>query len=195
MQTEDRRDTISKRFWRMMRLRVIMPMLRARHSPEFTARGVAIGIGFGLTPTVGIQIPIVIGIWAIIRAIAPRWRFNLIASLAWVWLSNVFTFVPLYYAFLVTGRVIMGESNALPGYTTFGEELTAAMNVDSDGISALGQQLSNLFNLYGAPMLVGCLPWAVIGAWGGYIWTNAFLHRRQRILMIKRSAQGQVPDI
>ena len=57
------------RFMRMLRLRLVVPLLRARHDPEYTARGVFIGVAFGLTPTVGIQIPMVMVAWAAVRAI------------------------------------------------------------------------------------------------------------------------------
>ena len=170
-----------QKFMRLIRYRLIVPILRTRHAPEYTARGVFVGIAFGLTPTVGIQIGIVIVLWSIVRSMLPRWNFNLIVALAWVWLSNVFTMVPLYFGFLVTGRMMMGHSESLPSYDTFAKELTSTFEVEADGLSGFWQQTVNLFDLFGTPMLVGCIPWALIGGWVGYIWTAKYLRRRRSL--------------
>ena len=170
-----------QKFMRLIRYRLIVPILRTRHAPEYTARGVFVGIAFGLTPTVGIQIGIVMVLWSIVRSMLPRWDFNLIVALAWVWLSNVFTMVPLYFGFLVTGRMIMGHSESLPSYKTFAKELTSTFEVEADGLTGFWQQTVNLFDLFGTPMLVGCIPWALIGGWVGYIWTAKYLRRRRSL--------------
>ena len=166
---------------RLIRYRLIVPVLRTRHAPEYTARGVFVGIAFGLTPTVGLQIGIVMVLWSIVRSMLPRWNFNLIVALAWVWLSNIFTMVPLYFGFLVTGRMMMGHSESLPSYDTFAKELTSSFEVEADGLSGLWQQTVNLFDLFGTPMLVGCIPWALIGGWVGYVWTAKYLRRRRSL--------------
>jgi len=59
------------RFTRLMRYRLVIPILRARHEPEYTARGVFVGVAWGFTPTVGFQMPIVFVIWSIMRILAP----------------------------------------------------------------------------------------------------------------------------
>jgi uncharacterized protein (DUF2062 family) len=183
-----------QRFLRMLRLRLVIPLLRARHAPEFTARGVFIGVALGLTPTVGIQIPMVMVVWAIVRAIAPRWNFHVIVAMAWVWLSNVFTMVPLYFGFLVTGRVMMGAGDALPGYQTFSDELLKALQVDAEGLNAVWLQTVNLFDLYGVPMLIGCIPWALIGGWGGYVWSLVYLRRRRERAEARRHERAALVD-
>ena len=170
-----------QKFMRLIRYRLIVPVLRTRHAPEYTARGVFVGIAFGLTPTVGLQIGIVMVLWSIVRSMLPRWDFNLIVALAWVWLSNVFTMVPLYFGFLVTGRMMMGHSESLPSYETFTKELTSTFKVEADGLTGFWQQTVNLFDLFGTPMLVGCIPWALIGGWVGYIWTAKYLRRRRSL--------------
>ena len=170
-----------QKFMRLIRYRLIVPILRTRHAPEYTARGVFVGIAFGLTPTVGIQIGIVMVLWSIVRSMLPRWDFNLIVALAWVWLSNVFTMVPLYFGFLVTGRMMMGHSESLPSYQTFARELTSTFEVEVDGLTGFWHRTVNLFDLYGTPMLVGCIPWALMGGWVGYIWTAKYLRRRHSL--------------
>ena len=173
--------SVWQKFLRLIRYRLIVPILRTRHAPEYTARGVFVGIAFGLTPTVGIQIGIVMVLWSIVRSMLPRWDFNLIVALAWVWLSNVFTMVPLYFGFLVTGRMMMGHSESLPSYETFAKELTSTFEVEADGLSGFWQQTVNLFDLFGTPMLVGCIPWAFISGWIGYVWTARYLRRHNNL--------------
>ncbi|MEK9752366.1 MAG: DUF2062 domain-containing protein [Rhodospirillaceae bacterium] len=183
-----------KGFMRMLRLRLVIPLLRAKHEPEYTARGVFVGVALGLTPTVGIQIPMVMATWAAVRATVPAWNFNMIVAIAWVWLSNVFTLGPLYYGFLVTGRIMMGHHDALPGYQTFSVELMKALEVDADGLKGFWEQTVNLFDLYGVPMLIGCIPWALIWGWIGYVWTLKYLRRRQRLAAEKRAGRNPAPE-
>ncbi len=183
------------RFVRLMRYKLVIPILRARRAPEYTARGVFVGVAWGMTPTVGFQIVIVLAHWAIVRTIMPRWDFNVIVAIAWVWLSNVFTMVPLYYGFLVTGRVLMGHDEALPGYQTFADEMMEAVVVEADGLTGFWLQTVNLFDLYGVPMLIGCVPWALVGGGVGYIWTVAYLRRQQRLAAAKRRARGEAEDM
>jgi len=103
--------------------------------------------------------------------------------------------VPLYFGFLVTGRLMMGHQESLPGYETFSNELMAALAVQTDGLSGLWQQTVNLFDLYGVPMLVGCVPWALIGGWISYVWTAAYLRRRQRLAAARRRARGEAEEM
>lgn len=173
-----KRYTRWQQFIRLIRYRLLVPLLRAKHSPKHTARGVFVGIALGLTPTVGIQIGIVMILWGVFRAVLPRWDFNLVVALAWVWISNVFTMVPLYFGFLITGRFLMGHSESFPNYDTFAIELSSTLKVEADGLSGLWQQTFNLLELYGTPMLIGCLPWALFGGWVGYAWTVKYLLHR-----------------
>ena len=46
-------------FWenmeRLLRQKLIMPLLRSKHPPQYKALGVAIGIAWAMTPLIGIQ--------------------------------------------------------------------------------------------------------------------------------------------
>jgi len=33
---------------------------------------------------------------------------------------------------------------------------------------------------WGAAMMIGALPWAVVGGWAAYVWTVSFLRQRQK---------------
>ena len=66
------------------------------------ARGVAIGLFIGLTPTVGIQTLLML-----IGCIALRGYFP--AAFAVSWISNPFTLFPLYWLFHWIGEIIFGH--------------------------------------------------------------------------------------
>ena len=50
---------------RQLYRRLVVPLIRGQHAPEYTARGTMIGLGFAFTPLVGAQMPIVAAIWFI----------------------------------------------------------------------------------------------------------------------------------
>lgn len=164
-----------RRFWarirRLILYRLIAPVLRARHPPEYTARGVLVGLLVALTPTVGVQMAIVALIWGALRALRPRWDFNVVAAMAWTWVTNVFTLGPVYYVFLVTGRLMLGADDPFSGYHAFSDRLAEALATHSGMLESLWAYTLALFRIWGLPMFVGSIPWALLGGWLGYRWT------------------------
>lgn len=70
------------------------------HGDQYsTARGIAIGLFIGLTPTVGIQI--------ILMLLTCRFfRANFLAAFAVSWVSNPLTMAPLYYGWNQLGELV-----------------------------------------------------------------------------------------
>jgi uncharacterized protein (DUF2062 family) len=130
--------------------------------------------------------------WLITRRLF-RWDFNLIVACAWTWLTNVVTMLPTYYAFYVTGQLILGRFDDLSGYHHF-------LALWQDNVGAQEQQgtfdwlvyFEQLIVGWGLPMLVGSIPWAAAGGWLGYVWTLRFVRRhreaRQRRHLARRRA-------
>lgn len=80
----------------------ILKHFRESHNPlSELGLASAVGLFWALTPLVGIQMILVTVNWAVFRAF--RLHFHLVIGVAWVWLSNPFTMVPLYYSFYITG--------------------------------------------------------------------------------------------
>ncbi len=183
------------RVWGLVRLirhRLIIPILRSRHPPEYTARGVMVGLVVALTPTVGIQIPMVFLVWLAARCFWRAWDFNLLVALAWTLLTNVFTAPPFYYLFLVTGRLLLGRWDRIRDYGTFSERLSTSLGVEASWLETLWIYTYNLFAKFGVPMFVGSLPWALLGGWLGYVWTLGLIRRmRARRARDKRAAETQ----
>ena len=73
-------------------------------SPHSIALGTAIGMFIALTPTVGIQMLIVIGFAFLVR---PLFRFNKMAALMTVYISNPLTVVPLYWFNYKVGTIFL----------------------------------------------------------------------------------------
>jgi uncharacterized protein (DUF2062 family) len=172
----ERRPTPRRgRFARLIHGKLVLPLRRSPHPPEFTARGVFAGLLIALTPTVGVQMAVVFGLWLVIRRLYPRWDFNLVVALAWTWVTNVATAPPLYYLYIVTGRMMLGRWGDLQGYGVFSKRLAATLPQDAGWLEAAWLYVLNLFEIFGVPMFVGCLPWMILGAWAGYIWSLGLL--------------------
>ncbi len=72
-------------------------ILHIDDSPHKIALGLAIGIFVAGTPTLGIRLWIIIALSILLRA-------NKVAGLVSVWISNVFTYVPICYFSYLIGR-------------------------------------------------------------------------------------------
>ena len=116
---------------RLLRYRLIVPILRGRRASQFTARGAAVGLAVAMTPTVGVQMIFCAGLWMLLRAIKPAWGFNLIVACAWTWITNVFTVGPFYYGFLVTGQLMLGNSDGLYGFSNFLADFNQVMAIET----------------------------------------------------------------
>lgn len=86
-----------QRFWTGARR-----VLQLDDAPESLALGIALGLFIAFTPTVGIQMLLVLVIHTICRA-------NRLAGIAMVWISNPITLVPIYWGDYQVGRVILGR--------------------------------------------------------------------------------------
>ncbi|MDC0033648.1 DUF2062 domain-containing protein [Alphaproteobacteria bacterium] len=177
--------TLNGRSWwatlgRNIRYRLVIPLQRSVHTPEYTARGVAVGLAWGLTPTVGIQMIFVFFSWVIGRRLFG-WDFSLILAMAWTWTTNVVTLVPCYYVFYMTGQIVLGRFNDLTGYGEF-IKFFDSQAVDDAMLGyweTIWANMVMVFEGWGLPLVIGCLPWSALGAWAGYVWSLRFLIRHR----------------
>ncbi len=141
---------------RLLRYRLLIPILRSRHPPEYTARGVSVGLAVALTPTIGVQMPVVFMLWIGVRRLRPAWDFNLLVALAWIWLTNVVTMPLIYYLFLVTGRDLLGRWEKIRDLSTFNERFSGALDTGAGGLETLWVYTQRLVEQLGCPR---CLAW------------------------------------
>ena len=172
---------------RLLRYRILIPIKRSRREPEHAARGVMVGVIWGLTPTVGVQMAIVLLTWFITRRMF-RWDFNVFIGFGWTWISNPLTMIPVYYVFYVTGQFLLGRWHDLLGYDSFlalSRELADAVFFEKISI-----YFSTIVWDWGSTMVVGCIPYAAVGGFIGYRWGLKFIirYRESRELRRQRKA-------
>jgi len=173
---------------RLARYRLVIPLLRSRHPPEHTARGVAIGLFWAMTPLVGIQMMLVLATWIVGRRLFS-YHFSLVLGLAWTWVTNAFTILPMYYAYHVTGQVMLGHWDDLTGFDAFAALWRETFAADIGFWRALADYTVDLVKGWGVPLLVGCLPWAIVSAAAGY-WISLRVSRRRAAIRAARAASS-----
>lgn len=162
-----------ERLRRYLRYTLLIPVFRSPHPPEYTARGVASGVFWGLTPSVGLQTIQIVATWFVARRVFGR-DSSLLQAMIWVWVNNPITMLPMYYAFYVTGLWLLGSSGSFGGYDAFVAvwEKNAALGWWA-GLTAFA-------HAFGLPIAVGCVPYAAIGAGVSYQWALRVVMARKR---------------
>ena len=179
--TPARPKSFLQRLRRVLRYRRVIPLLRSRQSPEHVARGTAMGFMWGFTPSIGVQMPLVFVTWVVARRVF-NWDFNLVLALAWTWVSNVFTALPLYYLFYLTGQVMFGHWHDLTGYQSFLSLWQGSFTDDQSLLDRLATLGRILVLDWGIAMGVGSIPWAAGTGILSYHYSLRFVraHRRRR---------------
>jgi uncharacterized protein (DUF2062 family) len=128
---------------------------------------------WGLTPTVGLQTVEIVGTWFVAARLFRR-DSSLVQALVWVWINNPFTMVPMYYMFYLTGLALIGTAEGATRYDAF-----LGMWTHSD-VGWL-ERLTTTAAAVALPTIIGCIPYAVIGASVSYWWAVKLMrHRGQR---------------
>jgi uncharacterized protein (DUF2062 family) len=93
-------------FLRLIRLglrKIVYEFKNIRNEPSQIAWGGAIGIFVAVTPTMGIQTVLAL-------FIATLFRANRIIAGVLVWITNVFTAIPLYFVVCYAGKLILSRT-------------------------------------------------------------------------------------
>ena len=91
---------MARRLYRRISFFVVHRILRTDDSPSRIARGVAIGVFIAWLPLIGLHMLLVLALSFILRA-------NKVIGLLLVWISNIFTFVPIYYPSYLLGSAVL----------------------------------------------------------------------------------------
>lgn len=147
-------------------INIIKPLRESVSPIHETALGSAIGVFVGLTPTVGIQMWIVLMVWLGFKYFL-KLRFDLVVGTAIVWISNPFTMFFLYYGFLATGSTFLsltgfGSESLDLNYTTFYNQLSPQLDSQRHSIFEIIFNGSKFLLVdLGYPMLIGSLFYAI----------------------------------
>ncbi|NEQ51570.1 MAG: DUF2062 domain-containing protein [Leptolyngbya sp. SIO3F4] len=127
---------------------IYIRFVRLRSHPRAIARGLAAGVFAGSYPLFGLQT--IIGI-----AIAVGIRGNKIVAAAGTWISNPFTYVPIYAFNYQVGRWILGQSTennltqrSPQEWMSLGFDITVALMVGSTLVGLILAILSYYVGLY-----------------------------------------------
>ena len=178
-----------ERLKRLLKMKLIIPLLRSPHPPEYKARGVAVGLAWAMTPLVGIQMWAVFMTWIGAKKIF-KWKFSLPLGLAWTWVTNVFTMIPVYYIFYVTGQLMRWDIQNIGGYAKLSKILNDTFLSDLGFWDKWGLFFKLLLQDYGVSMMIGCLPWLIGTSVAGYYLTLKFEQKRLA-RKLRRQQQAQ----
>lgn len=128
----------------------------------------------------------------------------MLVALAWIWVTNVATVPPVYYAFILTGQIMLGRWGEPMGYAAYTVRLERAM-ADVDHASWWEEviiKFQSVMDAFGLPLFVGWVPWAIVLSIVGYHWSLVFVRRmraardnrrrqRRRRILGRRAEQGE----
>jgi uncharacterized protein (DUF2062 family) len=156
-------------------------------TPEAIARGVALGVLIAMTPTVGIQMVIVLVINTIFRA-------SRAAGIIMVYISNPFTVVPIYWLDYRVGSYLWGQK--LYSYEFFKESIQAVtektMHWDIRG--AFGEFME-LGGDIAAPMMLGGLIVGIVAGIPVYWITLRMVQRHRARKAARRATRARLRSI
>jgi len=152
---------------RLIRYRLHIPMLRSAHPPEHTARGVMMGLIWAFVPLFGIQMGGVLVTWMIASRFVG-WQFALIPAIAFTWVTNILTIVPVYYVYYITGQVMLGHWSDIAGYEAFAALFASSAPTGAGFFEAVWAWIETLLTYWGLPIVLGSIPWTIAIAAAGY---------------------------
>ena len=94
----------ARRNWARLRRFVVHNLLHADDPPHKLALGFAIGMFVTLTPTMGVQMLLVVFLAWLLRA-------NKTVGVPLVWITNPATTIPIYYSLYVVGQRLLGTEH------------------------------------------------------------------------------------
>ncbi|MDA0283547.1 MAG: DUF2062 domain-containing protein [Planctomycetota bacterium] len=148
------RDDIPK--WRVKPRKTPRALLRSilmlDDTPHSVALGTAVGMFVGLTPTVGVQMLIVLAIAFLVR---PLFQFNKVAAVLTVYVTNPLTAIPVYWFNYQIGTYFV------PSDVKY-EDFVAIVQIDQT--NNWSERALSLITHLGAPLLVGCLVVATVSS-------------------------------
>lgn len=175
-------ETLGTFLKNLIRHKLIYPLLRSKSLPEHKARGVAVGLAWAFTPLVGVQMITVLMTWTVAKKL--KWSFSLPLALAWTWVTNMVTMIPVYYVFYVTGQILRGKWERIGGFNSMSVLIKNVFLSDSSFFEKTKEFLHLFVQDWGISLFLGCVPFVVIGYIAGYSLTIRFENMR-----LKRKAK------
>ena len=156
-------------------------VLGLNDSAHQIALGVAVGMFWGMTPTVGVQMMIVLAFYYLCK---PFFTFNVKAALVTVYISNPVTMLAIYWFDYEVGRLLVGGDLTK-------SELAAVLEYSS--LAEWWETVRDLVGRVGLPMLVGSVAVGTAAALAAYPLTRwLVVGWRGRVAAAADGAAGRV---
>ncbi|NJL47935.1 MAG: DUF2062 domain-containing protein [Leptolyngbyaceae cyanobacterium SM2_5_2] len=134
--------------WRRKLRYFYLRFVRLQGSPEYLARGMASGIFSGSFPLFGLQIIIGVTLATIVRG-------NRIMAAAATWVSNPFTYLPIFAFNYQVGQWLLGgeptqgftDLDSLKGWMDMGTDVSVKLMLGSTVVGAVASVASYYFGL------------------------------------------------
>ncbi len=166
----------------------VQRILHINDTPEAIALGASVGMFLGMTPTVGLQMIIMLIVGTVIRA-------NRIAGVAMVYISNPLTVVPIYWLDYLVGSTLL-DSRSLT-YDGFRETCRAFMSEwDVAGLWTATLGFISVHSDIAVAMAVGGVVLGVVFALPVYPLTLRLVlaHRRHKAKKSAKAADAAADD-
>lgn len=161
---------------RLVRYRLFVPLKRSKQPAEHSARGVAVGMFWAMSPFFGLQMTLVFLTWLFSRKLL-HWDFALVPGLAWTWITNIFTLPPFFYAFYITGQIALGKFSGIQGFQAFYNLFEVAkMEAGPDFWAQMFASANVIISQIGIPLCIGSAIWAIVWSWASYYMTLRFVN-------------------
>lgn len=155
-------------------LRTLKKVFQLEDTPKSIAKGVALGVLIGMTPTVGIQ-------WLAVLILSKLLKANMPAALSVIWFSNPLTLAPIYWLDYRVGLFLRGGTAVSDG------AWQAAVDAISEGLFDAFPEILNFgLEIFGTAMLGGLFLGTAL-AIPLYFLTKYMVRRHQ----LKKSAESQ----
>jgi uncharacterized protein len=170
----------------VIRYKLVIPVYRSPHPPAYTARGVAIGVFWGVTPLLGLQTILMVATWQTLKRGFGK-DASIVQALIWAWVNNPITMLPMFYVFFVTGSWLVGAPHALGGYHAF----VALWETTQYEPTFLARALTTAREV-GLALTIGCVPYAALASCVAYRWALAItMARRRRTKRVDLTSETQ----
>lgn len=179
-----------KRIFRLLRPVIEFIEFRVLHiddSPERIAGGVFAGVLIAYTPLLGLHI-----ILALI--VSTLFKVNKFTAVSFVWISNIFTIIPVYYPSYIVGRKVLDIFSQEPAMTkkeilTSLQTIVLEMLTNNIFTSDFWNSFVRLFRRLGEELLVGGVIIGIpVAAAAYYITLRIVSRHRMRMQRRKRFA-------
>ena len=74
---------------------------------------------------------------------------------------------------------MLGKWDQSLGFSEFSLNLKETLIVSGGGLTAIWDITLTMIELWGLPLFIGCIPWALVTGWVGYNWALKFQQNRQ----------------